>query len=211
MNNVSPHASVCTQDTPNAEALHRRFLTILPAVERHGHVYFRHLKCPHRLQEVLAEMAAIAWKWFLRLVAKGKDAADFPTVIAAYAARAVRCGRRLCGQEKSKDALSSRAQQRKGFTVQSLPDHETGTEHNDTIDALKDNTRTPPDEQAAFRIDYPNWLKRLGERNRRIAQDMALGERTKDLADRYGTTQGRISQLRREFRDDWRQFTCEIV
>src|SRR5262245_169802 len=38
---------------------------------------------------------------------------------------------------------------------------------------------------------------------------MALGERTKDLAARYGTTQGRISQLRREFHDDWRRFTGE--
>jgi hypothetical protein len=50
-------------------------------------------------------------------------------------------------------------------------------------------------------------LESVGERNRRIAVDLSLGERTRDLADRYGTTQGRISQLRREFHDDWRRFT----
>src|SRR5262249_14966226 len=162
--------------------------------------YFRHLKCWHRLQEALAEMVALAWKWFLRLVANGKDAAAFPATIAAFAARAVRSGRRLCGQEKAKDVLSPRAQQRQHFAVQSLPAQESGSDDNSTVAALRDNTRTPPDEQAAFRIDSPDWLARLGERNGRIAWDMALGERTQELAVRYGTSQSRISQLRREFR-----------
>src|SRR5262249_1869102 len=109
---------------PNGDALRQRFLSLLPVIERHGQVYFRQLKCRHRLQEVLAEMTALCWKWFLRLVEQGKDAADFPTTLAAFAARAVRGGRRLCGQEKSKDALSPLAQQRRNFTVQSLPAHE---------------------------------------------------------------------------------------
>src|SRR5262245_43684394 len=91
---------------PAAEALHRRFLQIMPAIARHGRVYFRHLRCWHRLQEALAEMVALAWKWFLRLADKGKDAAAFPATIAAFAARAVRSGRRLCGQEKARDVLS---------------------------------------------------------------------------------------------------------
>jgi hypothetical protein len=196
---------------PTAEALHRRFLELLPAIERHGKVYFRHVRCWHRLQEVIAEMVAIAWKWFLRLVHKGKDAADFPTTLAAYAARAVRCGRRLCGQERARDVMSSRAQQVKGFFVQTLPAHDTGGDDNDTLDALRDNTRTPPDEQAAFRIDFPDWLARLGDRNRRIAWDMALGERTKELAGKHRTSPARISQLRTEFRDDWRRFTGEVA
>jgi hypothetical protein len=200
-----------TVNAPTAGGLQRRFLEIMPAIERHGKVYFRHLKCWHRLQEALAEMVALAWKWFLRLVHKGKDAADFPTVIAVYAARAVRSGRRLCGQERSKDALSTVAQQRRHFTVQTLPDVESGTEDNATVDALRDNTKSPPDQQAAFRIDYPAWLSQLGERNRRIAQDMALGEKTRDLAGKYGTSQARISQLRTAFRDDWRRFTGEAA
>jgi hypothetical protein len=32
-----------------------------------------------------------------------------------------------------------------------------------------------------------------------------------DLADRYGTSPARISQLRRQFRADWRAFTGEVV
>jgi hypothetical protein len=195
-------------DTPHDLAeLHRRFLELLPFIERHGRVYFRHLKCLHRLEEMLAEMVATAWKWFLKLVKKGKDPADFPTTLAAFLARAVRSGRRLCGQERARDVLSTRAQQRKGFTVQSFPEHDSGTEDNTTLDALRDSTKSPPDEAAAFRIDFPAWLKRQTERNRRIAVDMSMGEKTKELADKYGTTQGRISQLRREFHDDWERFT----
>jgi hypothetical protein len=208
---MSAVPGVRTADTPAAAELHRRFLAILPAIERHGKVYFRHLKCWHRFHEVLAEMTALCWKWFVRLVEQGKNAADFPSTLACYAARAVRSGRRLSGQERARDVMSSRAQQVKGFFVQTLPAHETGGEDNDTLDALRDNTKSPPDEQAAFRIDFPDWLTRLGDRNRRIAWDMAMGERTTDLAGKYGTSQARISQLRTAFRDDWRHFTGEVV
>src|SRR5262249_7910365 len=134
-------------------------------------------------------------------------AAARAATLAAFAARAVRSGRRLCGQEKAKDVLSPRAQQRKHFAVQSLPDQDSGSDDNSALEALRDNTKSPPDEQAVFRIDFPAWLARLGDRNGRIAWDMALGERTQELAARYGTNQARISQLRREFRDDWRRFT----
>jgi hypothetical protein len=39
---------------------------------------------------------------------------------------------------------------------------------------------------------------------------MALGERTNDLARTHGLTPGRISQLRREFHDDWLRFIDEL-
>jgi hypothetical protein len=120
---------------------------------------------------------------------RGRDVRGSVSALAAYAARHVGSGRRLCGQERSKDALSPLAQQRRGFTVRTLPAHETSVEDNAALDALRGNTRTPPDEQAAFRRDYPAWLAQLGERNRRIAGDMALDERTRDLADRHGPGQ----------------------
>jgi hypothetical protein len=65
-------------------------------------------------------------------------------------------------------------------------------------------------EQVQFRIDFPAWLGTLRERKRRIALDMALGHKTRDLADLHGLTQGRISQLRREYLLDWRRFTGDL-
>jgi hypothetical protein len=38
---------------------------------------------------------------------------------------------------------------------------------------------------------------------------MALNERTKDLSRRFRVSPSRISQLRREFHQDWEQFICE--
>src|SRR5215469_10328327 len=94
---------------------------VLPRVLSHGRVYFRGIKCPHRKEDVIQEMIGLTWKWHLRLAEKGKDATDFPTALATYAARAVRSGRRLCGQERTKDVLSHLAQQRRGFSVGKLP------------------------------------------------------------------------------------------
>src|SRR5262245_6363765 len=98
---------------------------ILPRVEAHGQVYFRHVRCSHQKEELLAEMAALCWKWFLRLVRRGKDALQFVSALASYAARAVGCGRRVCGHERAKDVLSPVARRRHSFAVTRLPDFST--------------------------------------------------------------------------------------
>jgi hypothetical protein len=193
------------------EQLHATFLTlVLPKVLSHGQVWSRHIKCPHRRDDFIAEMVGLAWKWFVRLVERGKDPCEFPTALAGYAARAVRAGRRVAGQEKPKDVLSPVAQARHNFVVDKLPDHETLTSNLLTL-ALQDNRRTPVPDAVAFRHDFPLWLSTLGERNRRIVEAMILGERTLDLADCHGISPARVSQLRREFRQDWRQFLGEDV
>ena len=68
------------------DALHGRFLALLPRIERHGRVYFRHVKCPDRKEELLAELRGLAWKWYVRLVRRGKDVLDLFSALATYAA-----------------------------------------------------------------------------------------------------------------------------
>jgi hypothetical protein len=189
-------------------ALHARFLEILPRIELHGRIYFRFLRSSQQKEEALAEMAALAWKWFQRLVERGKDPTRFPSALATFAARAVKSGRRLCGQERTKDALSPQAQQRHGFLVSRIPDYST-LEGNPFDEALRDNVQTPVPDQVAFRIDFPAWLRRLGQRNRRVAEEMALGNQTMDMAKKYGLSSARISQLRRELHADWMRF-CDV-
>ncbi len=177
----------------------------MPRIERHGRVYFRGLRDRDRLEEVIQEMVALPWKWFLSLAERGKDVTQFPSAIAAYAARAVRSGRRLCGQEKGKDVLSPLAQTRCGFTTFPIPEISTLT-GNPLEEALIDNTVTPVDEQVAFRIDFPQWLSTYSDRDRRIALDLMAGERTQDVSDKYALSAGRVSQMRTQFRDSWRRF-----
>jgi hypothetical protein len=181
---------------------------VLPKVLSHGRVYFRHLRSAELKEEYVAEMVALAWKWHLRLAERGKDSTHFPTALATFAARAVRCGRRLAGMDRAKDVLSRVAQQRKGFAVGKLPDCST-LDGSPLAEALHDNTRTPPDEQCAFRIDFPAWRATHAERDRRLLDDLMLGERTLDVAGKYGLSPGRVSQLRREFLRDWRLYISE--
>jgi hypothetical protein len=213
----------CQPDTPtlqvhSLDALQQHFLAILPRIENHAEFSFHHLKCPGRRADAIAETIAISWKWFLRLNEQGKDVNAFVSTLARFAVRHVRCGRKLCGQEKAKEALSRLAQYRHNFRVEPLPlstrrSHERihadphGQEEMDVMEErLKDNTQSPVPEQAAFRIDYPAWLRQLGPRNREVAQDMALEHSTLELARRHRVTPARISQLRRQFHLDWQRF-----
>jgi hypothetical protein len=152
-------------------------------------------------------MVALCWKWFVRLAERGRDATRFPSALATYAAKAVRSGRRLTGMERAKDVLSPLAQQRQGFAVGKLPDR--GTLNGSPLEeALRDNTRSPVGEQAAFRLDFPAWLLTLTRRDRRLVEGMALGHRTLDLARKFRLSAGRVSQLRRGFKRGWDRFTA---
>jgi hypothetical protein len=197
------------------QSLHAVFLTeILPRVETHGRFAFRDLKSQAK-DDAVQEMVALCWKWFLRLVERGKDATQFPTALADFAARAVRASRRLTGQDRAGDVLSKVAQRQHGFTVEPLPNSPrrpfeevyTAVDGQRRMDAyeemLVDNTATPVPEQAAFRIDFPTWRRTRTYRDRRIMDDLMVGERTSAVARKHGLTPGRISQLRREFHDDW--------
>jgi hypothetical protein len=221
---TTPHLSQTTpinQDPLSPQALHAHFLAILPRIETHAQIHFHHIKCPGKRADAIAEVTAIAWKWFLRIKEQGKDIDEFVSAVATYAVKHVRSGRRLCGQEKAQDVLSPLAQKHKGFSVEPLPTsmlrgHEQffGQPHGqDQMDALEerlqDDTRSPVPDQAAFRIDFPAWLSQLGSRNRPIAEDMALEHGTFDLADKHKMSPGRISQLRREFHKDWLRFHGE--
>jgi hypothetical protein len=198
-----------------------RFLASLPRVERHARVYFRFLP-PDRREEAVAETVALAWHWFLRLAERGKDASGFVSALASFAARAVAGGRRLCGQLPAQDVLSEAAQRRHGFRVEALPcttrrpfdDLHTAVGGQRQLDAfeelLQDNAVTPVVDQVVFRVDFPDWRRTRTYRDRRLMDALMVGERTCDVGRKFGLTPGRVSQLRREFHDDWLLFTGDL-
>ena len=190
-------------------ALHASFLAILPRIETHARICFRHLGCPQGRDDAVAETVALAWQSYLRLVERGKDPAAFVSRFADYAARAVRRGRRVCGQEAGQEVLSPRAQARHDFAVLRLLQRTT-LNGSPLEEALLDNAVTPPPEAAAFRIDFPAWLATWPERDRRLIEALGLGERTLALADQFGLTPGRISQKRREYHGDWERFCGDL-
>jgi hypothetical protein len=206
---------------PVPDTLHATFQALLPKLLTHADIYFRGVRCPDTRADKIAECMALAWKWLLRLQERGKDVNQFTMVFVYLVARAVKSGRRLTGQERAKDVLSSRAQRRHGFTVEELPastrrplddiySRVRGQQHLDAFEErLRDNTVTPPPDAAAFRVDFPDWLRTRTDRDRRIIDDMMCDERTMDLARKHGISPSRVSQLRREFMDDWERFCGE--
>jgi hypothetical protein len=185
--------------------LQARFLAVLPRIERHARIFFRWVRCWQQREDRVAETIGLAWKWFRRLAERGRDARQFVGVLARYAARAVATGRRLCGQECSRDVLSPSLQQRRGFSIHRLPDYSTLRSH-PVAEALQDNTRTEVPEQVAFRCDFPVWRASRTVRDQQIMDALLIGEQAQRVAARFGLSVGRISQKRREFAEDWARF-----
>lgn len=77
-------------------------------------------------------------------------------------------------------------------------------------EAVVEDTRTPVPEQACFRVDFPAWLERLNERERRIAQALAASYSTSEVAEEHGLSLGRVSQLRRELHQAWERFHGQV-
>jgi DNA-binding NarL/FixJ family response regulator len=74
---------------------------------------------------------------------------------------------------------------------------------------LIEDKRATPADVAACRIDFAEWLRRLTARLRKIALALASGETTKGVAEQFGLSPARISQLREWLRKNWEGFQGE--
>ena len=202
-------------------SLHDVFLALLPKIQTHASISFRHIRCPATRADKIAETIALGWKWFVRLHERGKDINEFVMHFVALVAKAVKSGRRVAGMAKAKDLMSERCQARHGFNVESLPtspraSYEAryskphGQQDYDAFEErLRDNTVTPPPDAAAFRVDFPQWRSSRSERDRRLIDLLMLDTPTKDATRTFGVSPGRVSQKRLEFHEDWLRFHGE--
>jgi hypothetical protein len=200
----------------SGDAVQAAFLHLLPRIRVHAEIYFRGVRCPQTRADHISETIGLAWKWFLGLRARGKDACGFPMAFASVTARAVRSGRRVCGQEAARDALSPVAQQRHGFTVTPLRDSvrrpftdiASVVRDREALDGYQErlggNMVTPPAEAAAFRLDFPQFLQGLSDRDRELAMFLSLGHSPQRAATTFGLSAGRVSQLRKRWSQQWR-------
>ena len=72
--------------------------------------------------------------------------------------------------------------------------------------ALAGGTRGRVPDQVAFRLGFPRWRAGFGGRDRAVLDALAAGGRTGAVAGRFGLSPARVSQLRRLFRESWRDF-----
>jgi len=187
-----------------APAWHATFLKMLPAIVRHAKIAFRHLRAEAR-EEAVQGTICNACDAIARLAELGKLDVAYATALARYGVAQVKDGRMTGGHLNCKDVLSGYCQRLKGVVVERLDVF--SDEENAWKEAVVQDTRSAPvSDIVAFRVDFADWLKSLRRRDRRIAESLAVGNRTGDVAKRFNVSAGRVSQLRRELAESWRAF-----
>jgi hypothetical protein len=182
---------------------HHQFLAMLPVIRKYANHAFQYRDSEAR-EDAVHEVIANAVVAFARLVQLDKADLAYPTVLARYGVAQLRGGRRVGNRRRVSEVLAEYAQRKKGFVVESLDCFHK--ESGQWLEALVEDTRTPVPDQVAFRIDFPAWLNSQTKRNRRIAEALAVGSTTGEVARRFKLSSGRISQLRNQFHQSWREF-----
>ena len=185
-----------------------RFLEMLPQLHQQARFAFRDEPASRR-QELVAETIANCWVAFVRLVQRGLFDIVYPTPLVQYAIRQVRDGRCVGSKLNSKDVSSTYAQRRRGFCLEALDEY--NQRQHEWNEVLVEDKHAGPAETAASRIDFADWLRLLPNRSRHIAETLAAGETTKKAAKQFRVSPGRISQVRRELRQNWDDFQGEAA
>jgi hypothetical protein len=192
-------------------SVHQQFVAALPRMNRTFGFHFRGLRFQER-KEAAAEARAAAWAAWHGLLRRGKDPLAVGVVGIANA-----CARHVKGNHKrsqgsvaengAHDARRGKVQARR-FRVISFDDVATARNPSWRDWITADNRCTPADE-AAFRLDFAEWLTRLPERKRRMAELLAQGHETGVVAELLDVTPGAVSQSRAWLANNWRGYQGE--
>jgi hypothetical protein len=198
--------------------VHSEFLLLYPIVQRHARVVFRRRHEVDK-EELTAEAVAAAFASYVTLKARGKDPIrDFPSVMAKFAVLRAQDDRLVGGKTNSKDVLSSKAQRRRGFKVESLSmrtrssvaqrySQPLGQNRQDLFEErFQEDWRTPVPDQVAFRLDFAAFLQTLSVRDRGLMGYLSMGHSGKQAAEKFHVSDARVTQLRQEWQRRWIAF-----
>ena len=188
-----------TSNRPNARQAH--FLELLPLIQKMARQAFNDYGAEER-EELIAQVVANCWAAFVALMDRGKEDVIFATPLARYAIRRVRAGRSLGRKQNMRDVSCPHAQKQLGVHLDRL-DH---YRRNRWRQILVEDRRAGPAETAASRIDFADWLRRLPDTLRGVAELLGAGETTGTTARQFKLSAGRVSQMRRELKNRWEEF-----
>lgn len=177
--------------------IQQEFVEVVRVIEKAIHWVL--MACPKSERaEAHHEAIALSWSRFRRLAERGLNPTSFPSTIGRWAAIHVLAGRKIVGSWSANCVMSFVPRNRLGFSLERLDGRLAA--------ALVADDKASVAEQAAFRIDFRDWLSKMSERDRGIAADLACGSTTKELAAKHRLSEARISQKRREFAASWSGF-----
>lgn len=140
---------------------------------------------PDREQKI-CDAQSVAWEFFQTA---GPTAT--PQTIAAFAIRHVASGRQFRESSRSITGPNPRRRpkpRRAGFDPSAI---------------FREGAN--PARVVCFRDLYQVWLETLNDRQRKVVELLANGDRTEEAAAKCGLTPGRISQIRREVERRWHE------
>jgi len=139
----------------------------------------------------------------VRLIERGLESMIYPTVLAKYAVRQIREGRRVGSRQNIRDVLSPYSQARKRFSVKPLEGQSATGQWKERL--LCDRRATPAD-LVACKLDFSAWLLRLTPFKRRVALRLVLGDTPSEVASHFRLSRARINQIRRRLEVEWDAF-----
>jgi hypothetical protein len=163
-----------------------------------------------RRQDAIDDARAYTWLAWAGLLARGKDPVQVGVVaIALNACRAVRNGRSV-GSARSvgrgaMDIHHPKVRHATGLRVVSLEELGGGSPGR-WQDWLTASDRYSPADEAAIRIDFDAWLAQLPTNRRRVAELLAQGLGTGEVARRIGVTSSAVSPARDWLARSWGRF-----
>jgi hypothetical protein len=165
------------------------FTRLLPELDRMALAHFRGLD-PEAKEEAVQNTRALAWKYWLRLIQQGRaEGEGLLRNVWWYCVKQTRVGRTI-----------TRGDGHRGKGRQDVYDQPDAV----VLDRLDMNfyisDTNPIPDIVAFRMDLPRFLGTLTGRQREMAMDLASGERTAEVARKYGVTPGAVSQFRTRFK-----------
>jgi DNA-binding NarL/FixJ family response regulator len=164
--------------------LQQSFTQRYPELQRMASARFRHM-APERREEATQEALSLSWKYYLSLAAKKPDDADALLTSALYYA-CKHAGKRAVQGQKTTDVYDR---------CQRTADDDTG----DLLDSFVSKGSSVFD-KVSWRLDFSRFLDTaLSDRQRQMAELLAQGFGTAEVASTCGVTPSAISQFRRRF------------
>jgi hypothetical protein len=198
-------------------SVQQQFEAALPTMDR---VLLHHARAwPARIRDdMIADARAALWSAWHSLVRRGRNPFQVGiTGIAARCCRSVRSGRKVGNANRGRaclDVLDHRARRRMGIEIVNLDDHagsEPAAGSSSWRQWLTERNVATPADQACFRLDFARWLSDIPHRKRQMAELLADGNETSEVAHRLGVTAPAVSIARGWLSSDWRRFQGETM
>lgn len=146
------------------------------------------------VDDLICDVQSVAWE-----LAKAAGMRHQPMAYVRFAVRRVKERRQFRESVRSIDSFvavrpcTAKAERDDGFDVAEFFDH------------------ADPADIAAFRIDFTAWLDSLPLRHRMVAELLAVGNTTGEVARLLGCSPGNVSQFRVKLMESWREFVNEAT